>query len=104
MSPEIDVLWSPAAQQDLIDIWVYFAKLGSTEIADTLLTEINSAVGLIAENPHAWRERSELILGIHGLPVRPYTIFYRIAYRTPEIVRVLHERRDAARVLSDRAQ
>jgi toxin ParE1/3/4 len=102
MDSEIDVLWSPAAQQDLIDIWVYFAKLASLEIADTLLTELNSAVALIAENPHAWRERSELIQGIHGVPVRPYTIFYRIADRTPEIVRVLHERRDAARVLSDR--
>jgi plasmid stabilization system protein ParE len=58
MRPEIDALWSPAAQQDLIDIWSYFAKLASPEIADALVMELNAAVHLIAENPHAWRERS----------------------------------------------
>lgn len=100
MGPQIDALWSPAAQQDLIDIWSYFAKLASPEIADALVVDINAAVHLIVENPHAWRERTELMRGIHGVPVHPYTIFYRIADHSPEIVRVLHERRDTARILS----
>jgi plasmid stabilization system protein ParE len=33
-------------------------------------------------------------------PVRPYLIFYRLNNIAAEIVRVLHERRDAAQVLS----
>jgi plasmid stabilization system protein ParE len=53
-----------------------------------------------ATNSHAWRERTELMRGIHGVPVHPYTIFYRIADHSPEIVRVLHERRDTASILS----
>jgi len=99
MGPHIDALWSPAAQQDLSDIWSYFAKLASPEIADALVMELNAAVNLIVENPQAWRERTELMRGIHGVPVHPYTIFYRIADRSHEIVRVLHERRDTARIL-----
>lgn len=103
MRPKIDALWSPAAQQDLIDIWAYFAELASPEIADALVTEIVLATTLIAENPLGWRERAELMRGIHGVPVHPYMIFYRVVDNLPEIVRVLHERRDSARILSEAA-
>jgi len=100
MSPKVDALWSPAALQDLIDIWVYFVKLASPEFADTLIGEIRDSEHLIAANPLAWRERTDLLLGIHSFPVHPYTVFYRIADNIPEIVRVLHERRDAINILS----
>lgn len=103
MRPKIDALWSPAAKQDLIDIWVYFAELASLEIADGLVTEITLATALIAENPHGWRERPELMRGIHGVPVHPYMIFYRVVDNLPEIVRVLHERRDSSQILSEAA-
>ena len=103
MRPKIDALWSPAAQQDLIDIWGYFAELASPEIADGLVTEIELATTLIAENPLGWRERPELMRGIHGVPVHPYMIFYRVVDNLPEIVRVLHERRDSSRILSEAA-
>jgi toxin ParE1/3/4 len=94
MRPNVDVLWSPEALQDLVDIWRYFAKLASAEFADNLLTEIRDAESLIVDNPHGWRERTELLRGIRGFPIRPYTIFYRVSDGIPEVVRVLHERRD----------
>lgn len=100
MGAEFKGLWSPAAQDDLIDIWGYFAKLASPEIADALLYELETTATLIAENPDAWRERNDLMRGIHAVPVHPYTIFYRIIDREPEIVRVLHERRDIVQILS----
>jgi toxin ParE1/3/4 len=103
MRPSIDALWSPAARQDLIDIWSYFARLASPEVADALVTEITVATTLIVENPHGWCERTELMRGIHGVPVHPYMIFYRISDHMPEIVRVLHERRDSAKILSEAA-
>ncbi len=58
--------------------------------------ELSATANLIVENPYAWRERTELMRGIHAVPVHPYTIFYRIADHSPEIVRVLHERRDTS--------
>jgi plasmid stabilization system protein ParE len=33
------VVWAPRAQQDLKDIWRYFARVGSADIADGLLHE-----------------------------------------------------------------
>jgi plasmid stabilization system protein ParE len=71
MSPKVDALWSPAALQDLIDIWIYFAKLASPDCADALIDEIRDAEHLIADNPFGWRERPDLLPGIHGFPVRP---------------------------------
>ena len=100
MRPRNDLIWSPASQEDLRDIWKYFARLASPEVADSLLTEIHVAAERIAENPLAWRERTELKRGVHGLPLHPYTIFYRINKDAPEVVRVLHERRNTRRILS----
>jgi plasmid stabilization system protein ParE len=100
MSPKVDALWSPSALQDLIDIWIYFSKLSSPEFADSLIGELRDAEHQIVANPYGWRERTELMPGIHGFLVRPYTVFYRIADNIPEIVRVLHERRDAINLLS----
>src|SRR5689334_241491 len=94
-----EVLWSPRSTRDLIDIWKYFARLGSPEFADALLTDIAAAVDRIAESPLAWQERSDLVRGVRGAPVHPYIIFYRIADGTPEIVRVLHERRNSPALL-----
>src|SRR5947199_10813495 len=35
--------WAPRARRDLQDIWQYFARVGSPEIADGLLREIDRA-------------------------------------------------------------
>ena len=97
----VDILWSPAAQEDLIEIWAYFAKLASSDIADFPLAEIGAAATIIATNPLAWRERTELARGIRAFPVHPYTVFYRVIDGVPEIVRVLHERRNSSDVIAE---
>jgi toxin ParE1/3/4 len=105
MRPKIDVLWSPAAQRDLLDIWAYFAKIANSfDAADALISDITMATSLIAENPQGWRERTELMRGIRAVPIHPYLIFYRIADQMPEIVRVLHQRRDSASILAQAAE
>jgi toxin ParE1/3/4 len=104
MRPANDAFWSPVAQQDLIEIWAYYANIASPEIADTMLTDIDAAASLIIENPTGWRERPELIRGIRALPVTPYILFYRIAHKRPEIVRILHGRRNIAKILSGPAR
>jgi toxin ParE1/3/4 len=100
MRPTIEPIWSPAARQDLIDIWEYFLTLASPDIADGLVVELNDAAATIAENSHGWRERPDLLRGIHAFPVHPYTIFYRVNDNIPEIVRILHERRDTSHILA----
>ena len=47
-----------------------------------------------------WRALDEIMPGLRSVLVHPYTVFYRFNDGTVEIVRILHERRDIARVFS----
>ena len=99
------LVWSPAAEQDLLDIWRYFARVAAPEIADTLLREIEGAAGRLSENPLLGRLRLDITTGLLGdvrsVRAHPYSIFYRLSNREIQIVRVLHERQDIPFVLAE---
>jgi len=99
MRLDVRALWSPAAERDLHEIWLHFAAIASRDVADHLLRAIGDAVERIAEHPLAWQERAELGTNMRACPVHPYAIFYRIQAGNPEIVRILHERRDLGRAI-----
>jgi plasmid stabilization system protein ParE len=106
------VLWSPVAQQDLIDIWEYFVRVAEIEVANDLLHDIEwIAQRLAAIDPRMYRLRNDLMPhlsgGLRSAPVHPYTLFYRTtpsykdAPEDVEIIRVLHQKRDLPSVLDD---
>lgn len=88
------VVWSPEADRDLLDIWAYYARVASPEIADNLLREVDRIGEGIGENPLLSRQRDELLPGLRSVIVRPRVIFFRIRNGAVEVVRVLHGRRD----------
>jgi plasmid stabilization system protein ParE len=65
-----------------------------------LLRDIESAARRAGERPTAWRAHAELGPEIRSIPVRPYRIFFQVAWKDIEIVRVLHERRDLGAVFA----
>jgi plasmid stabilization system protein ParE len=99
-----DVVWSPAAKQDLIDIWGYFAHVASPTTADRLIDEIEAAANRLVIDSRMHRVRHDLIPDLPGdlrsVPAHPYTLFYRVnpqsahGHEEIEILRVLHERQD----------
>src|SRR3954452_20995575 len=99
-----EVVWSLTAQQDLIDIWGYFASVASPTTADRLVDEIEAAANRLVIDPRMHRVRRDLIPDLPGelraVPAHPYTLFYRMnpqsadGHEEIEILRVLHERRD----------
>ena len=99
-----EVIWSLTAQQDLIDIWGYFARVASATTADRLIDEIEAAANRLVIDPRMHRVRHDLIPDLPGelraAPTHPYTLFYRMnpqsahEHEEIEILRVLHERRD----------
>jgi plasmid stabilization system protein ParE len=99
-----DVVWSPAAQQDLIEIWGYFAGVASPATADRLIDEIEAAANRLVIDPRMHRVRHDLIPDLPGdiraVPAHPYTLFYRVnpqsahGYEAIEVLRILHQRRD----------
>jgi toxin ParE1/3/4 len=88
------VVWAPRASRDLLDIWRYYARVASPDIADNVLRDIARAGEAIKRAPLARRSRDELLPGLRSALVPPHTIFYRVENADVEIVRVLHERRD----------
>ncbi len=99
-----EVVWSPPAQQDLIDIWGYFARVASSATADRLVDEIEAAANRLVIDPRMHRVRRDLVPDLPGelrsVSAHPYTLFYRMNPQSAhgrediEILRVLHERRD----------
>lgn len=99
-----EVIWSLPAQQDLIDIWGYFAHVSSPATADRLVDEIEAAANRLVIDPRMHRVRPDLIPDLPGelrsVSAHPYTLFYRLnpqsahEHEEIEILRILHERRD----------
>src|SRR5438270_518937 len=71
------LVWSPAAQKDLREIWRYYANAASLEIADRLLRDIGEAARRIQQRPLTGRTRDEVMPGLRSILVHPYVIFYR---------------------------
>jgi len=80
----------------LRNIWRYFARVASPEIADKLLREIDQAGEQLGERPLLWRTRDEVMPELRSVSVHPHTVFYRVTNTSVEIGRVLHERRNFA--------
>ncbi|MGV1013625.1 MAG: type II toxin-antitoxin system RelE/ParE family toxin [Methyloceanibacter sp.] len=95
------LVWAPKAKQDLRNIWDYFARVASAEIADKILHEIDQSASRLSSRPYLGRPRDEVMPGLRGVLVQPHTVFYRITNSNVEIVRVLHERRDFAAALRE---
>jgi toxin ParE1/3/4 len=94
------VVWAPKARRDLLDVWDYYERVASVEIADQLLREIDQAAARLADDALMWKTRDEVLPGLRSVLVHPYTIFYRVNDEMVEIARVLHGRRNLAAVFS----
>ncbi len=88
------VVWAPRATQDLLDVWRYYVRVASPDVADNILRGIDRASEAIGRNPLTRRTRDDLMPGLRSALVSPHTIFYRLQGSDVEIVRVLHQRRD----------
>jgi toxin ParE1/3/4 len=94
------VLRRPAAETDLIEIWVYIAEKNPAA-ADALLESINDTCVTLATAPLMGRTRDELLPGVRSFPVGHHVIFYQPIEDGIEVVRVLHGARDFPSVIVD---
>ncbi len=87
------VIQSPEAEADLIEIWEYIAQYNE-EAADKLIDTINQKAILLANSPYMGQVRSELQPSIRSFPVGKYVLFYRPIENGIELVRIIHGARD----------
>ncbi len=83
------ILKSPAAENDLNEIWWFIAQ-DNPDSADKLLDEIAETSSKLAQFKNMGRNRGELHRGLRSFPVGRYLIFYMPIPDGIEIVRVLH--------------
>jgi plasmid stabilization system protein ParE len=93
MPPDRAVTWAPQAKEDLRQIWHYYARVASPEVADGIVRKISVEASRIGRHPTPGREHDEFP-GFRRLLVHPYTVFFRIKADIGEVARVLHEQRD----------
>jgi len=93
MSHPAGIRLSRLARDDLVDIWVYVAA-SNPRAADSVLDRIHDVFLLLAENPLAGRERTEVGPQLRSFPILSWLIFYRLEADDVVIARVLHGARD----------
>lgn len=87
------VLWTPIAKDDLIEIGLYIAE-DSEDSAFGMMDTIQEKCRILSENPAMGRTREELAPSIRSFPVEAYLIFYQALKDGVEVIRILHSARD----------
>ncbi|MBN9071231.1 MAG: type II toxin-antitoxin system RelE/ParE family toxin [Rhizobiales bacterium] len=87
------VVFTPAAEADLDDIWLNVA-LESPRAADKLIDDIRDRTSPLFDFPELGSARPEIAAEMRVLTEGAYLILYRIVEDGVEIVRVIHGARD----------
>ncbi len=92
-----ELIISPEAEQDLVDIWVYIAE-DSPANADNYIDKLITKAEVLAKNNLIGSERNELAQGLRCFPVDHYILYYFPITDSIELVRVLHASRDITKL------
>jgi toxin ParE1/3/4 len=81
---------SRGAERGLDEIFVYWAKRASLEVADRLIDSITDRFWLLGEYPEAGKPAEDIAPGVRCFPAGKYLIYYRKAPRWTEILHIFH--------------
>ena len=87
----------PKARKDLEGIWSYTDETWGEDQADSYIHDLDSGFRALAANPEKGRPCDDIREGYRKHSVGKHIIFYRIAKKRIEIVRILHQRMDPER-------
>ena len=96
----LELIVSPEADDDLLDIWLRIATDRDTETADRVVDSLHQKFLLLLTTPLMGRAREDLAPYLRSIPEGNYMIFYRPIMDSVEIVRVAHGRRDIERLFT----
>ncbi|HTD42876.1 MAG TPA: type II toxin-antitoxin system RelE/ParE family toxin [Bryobacteraceae bacterium] len=91
---------SKDAERDLDEIFVYWAKRTSVEVAGRLIDAIAERFWIIGENPRCGRACGDIAPGVRCFPAGKYLVYYRKMRQAVEILHVFHGAQDQERVLN----
>ncbi|GHF03614.1 hypothetical protein GCM10016455_26180 [Aliiroseovarius zhejiangensis] len=92
---------TPAAENDLTEIWRYGARTWSALQADRYLDALITAFELVADQPGICRLRAEFSPPVHIFPTGSHLVIYQADEGGVTILRILHNRRDLLAALDN---
>lgn len=92
---------SPAADQDLVDIWTYSAQHWGKAQANPYLKDLEVYFLSLLQTATLGRQRPEVRQGYASICQHKQVIFYRIHHQNIEVIRVLHQRMDTIHHVSN---
>lgn len=92
-----DIIYLNSAKTDLKGIWNHTKEKWGVAQADKYLLAIEETISLISQNPEIGSSRDYVRQGYRGFLSGRHIIYYTVQSETIRIVRILHERMDAAR-------
>ncbi len=95
---------TPAAKEQLKDIWIYTFDTWGEKQADAYLMAIEETLQTISTNPKMGLARTDIKTGYYSFSVNKHIIFYMLDGQFINIIGVLHERMDVQRRLTDSSE
>jgi toxin ParE1/3/4 len=81
---------SESAEQDLEEIFIYWANRASLETADRIIDRITERFWLLGEHPNAGKHARNIAPGVKCFPAGNYLIYYRNTRRGTDILHIFH--------------
>ena len=97
--PAYQLVITPAAKNDLKEIYQYGLRQWGQAQSDSYLTAVKDQFWSLTEHSLMGVECRELLPDTRSLIIHSHTIFYRVTTGKVEIIRVLHSRQDVYRHL-----
>lgn len=88
------LVFSPAAEADLEQIWRYTAETRNADQADQYVRRIHGSCIELATGRRKGRSLADIRAGYQKLSIGSHFIVYRIVGETIDVVRILHQRMD----------
>lgn len=92
------VIFTHAARQDLLDIWLFIAENNSEAVADRIYDQIADSCKRLAEYPELGRSRPEIAEDARSLLVERWLVLYQIMGTNVQVVRIIDGARDLKRI------
>ena len=95
------VHFTPAATEDLNQIWLYLSLEADEDFADRFVDQIEEKCHNIARSPKGYRLRPELLPNLRSFPFKRYIIFYIPSGSGIDVFRVIHAARDIEQMINE---
>lgn len=85
---------SEEAEQDLEEIFLYWASRASLETAERVMDRITERFWLLGEPPDAGKAAGDIAAGVRCFPAGKYLIYNRKTRRGTDILHIFHFAQD----------